>query len=249
MIAMLCFEHQNGDCVVYHWGTHVPMGSLFAKYMSNKGIQPIGGLFLSHLRKIGHSETPKGLGYDTEHHVIILISLLTFFDQDKLEYQAEYPLTRGNKREGILDKDTMRDAIDALIERGHVIEIVPEGDEAIPPLHKRYRVQQDQEQDFYHWSLYTAHHDRGMVFGDHSKMEVLFEIKTICRSVTAAKNWLMKNPEWGGQLLFTHWLNFGLICVIEILLSREIFRIWPSSILGRSLLYFRKIYDRYVIAT
>jgi hypothetical protein len=25
-----------------------------------------------------------------------------------------------------------------------------------PPLHKCYRVQQDQEQDFYHWSLYTA---------------------------------------------------------------------------------------------
>jgi hypothetical protein len=41
---------------------------------------------------------------------------------------------------------------------------------------------------FFQWSLYTAHHDRGMVFGDHSKMEVLFEIKTICQSGKAAKN-------------------------------------------------------------
>jgi hypothetical protein len=32
-------------------------------------------------------------------------------------------------------------------------------------------------------------------------------------------------------------------------LHRVIFRIRPSSILGRSLTYFRKIYDRYVIAT
>jgi hypothetical protein len=29
----------------------------------------------------------------------------------------------------------------------------------------------------------------------------------------------MKNHEWGGQLMFLHWLNYGLICVIEILLS------------------------------
>jgi hypothetical protein len=114
-----------------------------------------------------------------------------FFDWDELEYQVKYPLTRGNKREGVLDKDTMRDAIEALIERGHVVEIVPEGDKATLPPHERYCMQEGQEQDYFHWSLYTAHHDRGMVYGDHSKTEVLFEIKTIRWSGKAAKiSWL-----------------------------------------------------------
>jgi hypothetical protein len=69
MITTLCIEDQNGDRVVYHRGTHVPFMSLFAKYMSDKGIQPMGGLFLSHGRRIGHSEMPEGLGFDTGHHV------------------------------------------------------------------------------------------------------------------------------------------------------------------------------------
>jgi hypothetical protein len=116
----------------------------------------------------------------------------------------------------VLDKDTMRDVIDALIERGHVFEIVPEGDEATPPPHECYCVQEGQEQDFYQWSLYTAHHDRGMVFGDHSKTDVLFEIETIRQSDKAANNQLIKNRKWGGQSLFMHWLNHGLIRVIEI---------------------------------
>jgi hypothetical protein len=47
-------------------------------------------------------------------------------------------------------------------------------------------------------------------------MKVLFEIKTIRQSGKAAKNWLIKNCEWGGQLLFMHWLNHGLIRMIEI---------------------------------
>jgi hypothetical protein len=81
----------------------------------------------------------------------------------------------------------MKDVIDASIERGHIDEIVPEGDKAAPLPHKCYCVQQDQEQDFFHWSLYTAHHNRGIDFGDHSKMEVLFEIKTIRRSDKATK--------------------------------------------------------------
>ncbi len=121
---MLCIKNQNGERVVYHWGAHVPFGLLFAKYMSDEGIQPIGGLFLSHGRRIGHNEMPKGLGFDTEHHVVIFVNLLKFFDQDELEYQVEYPLIGGNKREGVLDEDTMRDAIDALIERGHIVEIL-----------------------------------------------------------------------------------------------------------------------------
>ncbi len=76
-------------------------------------------------------------------HVIIFVNLLTFFDQGKLEYQVKYPLTGGNKSEGEPDKDTMTDLIDALIERGHIVKIIPEGDEAAPPLHKCYHVQQD----------------------------------------------------------------------------------------------------------
>jgi hypothetical protein len=141
MITMLCIKDQNGDHVVYQWGTHIPFGSLFAKYMSNKVIQPIGGLFLSHGRRIGYNETSKGLEFDTEHHVIISINLLMFFDQGKLEYQVKYPLTGGNEKEGVLNKDTMKDASDALIERGHIVEIVPEGDEAAPPPHECYHVQ------------------------------------------------------------------------------------------------------------
>jgi hypothetical protein len=110
--------------------------------MSNKDIQPIGGLLLSHGRRIRHGEMPKGLGFDTGHHVNIFVNPLTFFYQDKLEYQVEYPLTGRNEREGVLDDDNMRDAIDVSIQRGHVIKIVPEGDEATPPC---YRVQEGQE--------------------------------------------------------------------------------------------------------
>jgi hypothetical protein len=55
-----------------------------------------------------------------------------------------------------------------------------------------------------------------MDFGDHSETEVLFEIETIRQSGKAAKKRLIKNREWGGQLLFIHWLNHGLIRVIEI---------------------------------
>jgi hypothetical protein len=105
-----------------------------------------------------------------------------------LEYQDEYPLTGKNEREGVLDKHTMRDAIDALIERGHVVEIVPEVDEVLPPLHEHYHMQEGQEHGFYQCSLYTAHHKTDTVFGDHSKMEMLFEIKTIHRSGKAEKN-------------------------------------------------------------
>jgi hypothetical protein len=179
MIIVLCIKDQNGDRVVYRWGTHVPFGLLFAKYMSDKGIKLIGGLLLSHGRRIGHSEMPPGFGVDTSYHVILFVNLLMFIDQNKLEVQVEYHLTGGNKREGVLDKHTMRDAIDASIERGHVIKIVPVGNEVYPPQHKHYHVQEGQECDFYQWSLYTAHHDTGIVFGDRSKMEVLLEIKAI----------------------------------------------------------------------
>jgi hypothetical protein len=75
MITTLCIENQNGDRVVYRWGTNIPFGVLFAEYMSDKGIQPIGGLFLSHGRRIGHNETPEGLGFITEHHVTLYLSI------------------------------------------------------------------------------------------------------------------------------------------------------------------------------
>jgi hypothetical protein len=35
----------------------------------------------------------------------------------------------------------MRCAIDALIERGHVVEIVPEGNEVLPPKQEHYCIQ------------------------------------------------------------------------------------------------------------
>jgi hypothetical protein len=57
------------------------------------------------------------------------------------------------------------------------------------------------------------------VYEDHSKTEMLFAIETIHQTGKAAKNWLIKNCKWGGQLLFSHWLNHGLIRMIEILLS------------------------------
>ncbi len=77
-------------------------------------------------------------------------------------------------------------------------------------------MQEGQELRFYWWSLYTTHHNTDTVFGDHSEMEVIFEIEAIRQSGNDAKKQLIKNGEWGGQLLFTHWLNYGLICVIEI---------------------------------
>jgi hypothetical protein len=86
MKTLLCTEDQNGNSVVYHNRTHVPFGPLFSTYISNMGILPISGHFLSNGRRIGHSETPKGMGFDTSFRVIIFINLLKFINQDKLEY-------------------------------------------------------------------------------------------------------------------------------------------------------------------
>jgi hypothetical protein len=43
----------------------------------------------------------------------------------------------------------MRDAIDALIKRGYVVKIVPEGDEVFSPPLKHYFLQEGQECRFY----------------------------------------------------------------------------------------------------
>ncbi len=215
----MCIEDQYGDRVFYHCRMDVPFGLLFAKYLRSKGILPIGGLELSNGKRIRLSETPGGMGFDTGYHVIIFVDLLMFINHDDLEYQDDYPLTVGHKREGVLGKPTMRDAIDASIQRGHVIEIVPKGDEVLPPPHKHHRVQEGCEYQFYQWSLYTAHHSAEIEFRDHSEMEVLLEIKIICRSGKAAKNWLIKIHEWGRKMLFAYWLNRGTIQMIEILSS------------------------------
>ncbi len=58
----------------------------------------------------------------------------------------------------MLNGHTMRDAIDPLIKRGHVIKFVSEGDEVLPPPHERHRMLEGQVRGFYKWSLYTAHH-------------------------------------------------------------------------------------------
>ncbi len=104
MITTLCIEDQNGDRVVYHQGTHIPFGSLFAKYMSNKGIQPIDRLFLFHGRRIRHNETPKGLGFDTEHHVIIFVNLLMFLTRASWNIRLSILLPKGKKGKGCLTR-------------------------------------------------------------------------------------------------------------------------------------------------
>jgi hypothetical protein len=68
-------------------------------------------------------------------------------------------------------------------------------DEVLPSQHKCYRVQEGCEYWFYQWSLYTAHHNVEIKFGDHSETVVLLEIKIICPSGKAAKKWLIKNWE------------------------------------------------------
>ncbi len=136
------------------------------------------------------------MGFDMGYHVIIFVNLLMFINHDDLEYQNNYPLTGGNKREGVLDEYTMADAIDASKQRRHVIEIVPMGEVVLPHLHKHYCVQEGCEYQFYQWNLHTAHHSTDIEFGGHSKKEVLLEIKILCQSGKAATNWLIKNREW-----------------------------------------------------
>jgi hypothetical protein len=136
MRTTTCIEDQYGDRVVYHCRMDVPFGILLAKYLRSMGMLPIGGLFLSNGKMIGLNETPEGMGFDTGYHVIIFINLLMFIDHDNLEYQDDYPLTIGHERKGALDKHTMRDAIDASIQRGHTAEIFPKGDEVLPSPHK-----------------------------------------------------------------------------------------------------------------
>jgi hypothetical protein len=149
-------------------------------------ILPIGRLFSSNRRRIGHSETPKHLGFNVSFHVIIFVNLLMFINHKDFEYQDNYPLTVGNDREGVLDEHTKANEIDALIKTGYVVEIVPGGDEISPPPLEHYHVQEGHERWFYQWSLYMAHYNTNVAFGGHSKMEVLFEIKTIHRSGKAA---------------------------------------------------------------
>jgi hypothetical protein len=142
-------KDRHGDCVVYHPRMDVPFELLFAKYLRSRGILSIGGLFLSNGKRIGLSETPNGMEFDTGYHVIIFANLLIFINHNDLKYQDDYPLTAGHKQERLLNKCTMRDAIDASIQRGHVVKIVPKGMEVLPPLHKHHRIQEGHEHQFY----------------------------------------------------------------------------------------------------
>jgi hypothetical protein len=122
----VCIKDQHGNCVVYHRKMDAPFRLLFAQYLSSKGIPPIGRLFLSNKKRIGLGKTPKRMGFDTGYHVVIFINLLMFINHNDLEYQKDSPLIVGHQRDGVLIERTMRDAADASIQRGHVIEIVPE---------------------------------------------------------------------------------------------------------------------------
>ncbi len=104
---------------------------------------------MSNGKRIGLSETPNGMEFDTGYHVIIFANLLIFINHNDLKYQDDYPLTAGHKQERLLNKCTMRDAIDASIQRGHVVKIVPKGMEVLPPLHKHHRIQEGHEHQFY----------------------------------------------------------------------------------------------------
>ncbi len=136
MWATVCIKDQYDVRVAYQRRMDVPNWLLFAQYLRSKGILLRGGLFLSSGKRTRLDETPDSMGFDTGCHAIIFVNLLMFFDHDDLEYQSNYPLTGGNKRDGVLDVRNMRDAINASIQRGHVIEVVPEGDELLLPPHK-----------------------------------------------------------------------------------------------------------------
>ncbi len=56
-------------------------------------------------------------------------------------------------------------------------------------------------------------------FGEHFDTEVLLEIETLRQLREAAKNRLMKNREWGGNMFFSYWLNHCLLKMIKITLS------------------------------
>jgi hypothetical protein len=66
------------------------------------------------------------------------VNILTFSIINDLVYQSQYPLTIVNDSKGVLDVPTMRDEINASIQRGHVVEVVPKGDELLPPPHEHY---------------------------------------------------------------------------------------------------------------
>jgi hypothetical protein len=183
----MCIEDQYGIHVVYQHRIDVPFGLLFNQYLRSKGILPRGGLFLSSRKMIRLDETPKSMGFDTDYHVIIFVNLLMSFYHNDLEYQSNYLLTGGNDRGGVLDVHTMRDGINALIQRGHVIEVLPKEDELLPSPHKQYRVQEKHKTQFCQWSLYTAHQSAVVEFGDRSKKDVLLEFEITVNLVRLQK--------------------------------------------------------------
>ncbi len=195
----VCIKDQYGGCDRYQRGMNVLFGLLFAWYLRRKDILLRGGIFLSSGKRIGLDEAPKGLGFGPGYLVITFVNLFMFFDLDDLVYQSNYPLTIVNESKGVLNVPTMRDSINASIQRGYVVEVVPKGDELLPSPRKLYRVQERHETQFFQWSLYLymAHHSAVIEFGDHSETVVLLEIEIIHWSGKATKTCLIKNREWG----------------------------------------------------
>jgi hypothetical protein len=187
MMTTMCIKDHFGIHDRYWHGINVLLWLLFAQYLRCKDIPLRGRIFLFSGKRIGHEDMPISMGFFTDYNVITFMNLLMFFNINDLVYQSNYPLTVGNKREGVLDVPTMRAAINSSIQRGHVIEVVSERDELLPPPHKQFRIQDRHENQFFQWSLYMAHHSAVIELGDHSETEVLLEIEIICQSGKAAK--------------------------------------------------------------
>ncbi len=143
-------EDQYGNHVRYQHGMNVAFGLLFSCYLRLKDILLRGGIFLINGRRIRFDDSPESLGLFPEHnHEITFVNLLIHFNHNDLENQNNYPLTVGNKRGGVIDVWTMRDVINTLIQRGNAVEVVPEGNELLPPLHKHYCMQERHESQFF----------------------------------------------------------------------------------------------------
>jgi hypothetical protein len=140
MMTTVCIEDKFGICDRYRCRKDIPLGLLFAHYLRCKEILLRGRISLSIGKRFGLEETPISMRFGTDYNVITFVNLLTFFNINDLVYQSQYPLTIVNESEGVLNVWTMRDAINALIQRGHVVEVVSKVDELLPPPHKCYHV-------------------------------------------------------------------------------------------------------------
>jgi hypothetical protein len=198
------------------WTSHLLL--LFAWYLRVKDILLRGGIFLSIGKWIGLDEMLTSLAFGPGYHVITFANLLMFFDLNDLVYQSDYPLTIGNKSKGVINIPSMRDAINALIQRGHVVWGCARGRWASPstawtllrarktwnpvlsvePLHGSAQCC-DWIWGSFQEGGFIGYQDHMMVWKGH-------------------KNRLMKNHKWSGKVIFMYWLYYGLIWLIEEIL-------------------------------